>query len=63
MNILKPKDKRLFNVKSKADLNIFKTYLISNAWGPHGCPFKVEEPYISIPDMLKDKITRHFLKI
>ena len=31
-------------------------------WG-YPCPFFLEEPYITIPDMIKDKFIKHMLKI
>lgn len=63
MPILNQKPKRIFNVNSKSDLQVFATFLKKSTWGPQGCPFMVEEPWHSIPDMLKDKITRKHLGI
>ena len=31
-------------------------------WGMP-CPFFLEEPYLTIPDMIKDKFIKHMLKI
>lgn len=49
--------KRNFDPKSKADIKEFRYYLQNNRW-EKGCPFNVEWPYVSIPDMIKDKIAR-----
>lgn len=63
MALLKQKIKRKFNIKSQVDLEAFRYYLAHTSWGPQGCPFEIEDPYASIPDMIKDKIARHFLKV
>lgn len=62
MKILKPVQKRLFSVHNAEDMKIFRSFLVANTWGPSGCPFNVEDPYVSIPDMIKDKIARHYLQ-
>lgn len=54
-------NKSKFNVNSKDDLSKFKEFLETMSWnGP--CPFELEFPYLTIPDMIKDKISHHFLK-
>lgn len=63
MALLKQRLKRKFDIKSKQDLEVVKYYLTHGTWGSAGCPFEIEDPYVSIPDMIKDKITRHFLKV
>lgn len=57
------KVRRIFDVSSKKDLDTFAYFLQNDGWGPEGCPFICEEPWHSIPDMIKDKITRKHLKI
>jgi hypothetical protein len=57
------KPRRYFDVKNKTDLNVFKSFIMKNAWGNQGCPFLLEEPYLSIPDMIRYKITNEFLEI
>jgi hypothetical protein len=61
--ILKPLPKRKFDVNSKKDLDIFKSYIINSAWGKDKCPFELEDPYICIPVMIKDKLVNKFLGI
>lgn len=61
--ILKIKNKRHFNVNSKADLEIYKNFVLKSGWGSEGCPFLVEEPYISIPYMIQEKIVAKALKL
>ena len=57
-----PRQKRLFDVTSKKDIAVYKKFLESGAWGIECCPFALEEPYISVPDMIKDKLIYYFLK-
>jgi hypothetical protein len=53
--IVKPK--RYFNPSSKKD------FLQQGTWGYDGCPFTLEYPYLTIPDMIKDKLIHKFLKV
>jgi hypothetical protein len=46
--------KVLFDPKNKQHINLFKRFLNENRWGAP-CPFLLEEPWLTIPDMLKDK--------
>ena len=52
-----------FDVTDRKDLDRYKTFLQTGAWGTEGCPFICEDPWLSVPDMIKDKIARHYLKI
>lgn len=61
--ILQPKTKRTFDINSKADVKCFKDYYLNGGWGPTGCPFQIEDGWESIPDMIKDKMVRTYLKI
>jgi hypothetical protein len=51
--------KRVFNVKSKEDLTVYKYYITERSWGNNGCPFELEWPWLSIPDMIAHKISEH----
>ena len=55
------KQKRLFNQNSKEDLRIAKNFFKEWSWGGHGCPFALEQPYMSIPEMMRDKILNKLL--
>jgi len=55
--------KRTFDPKNKADVEDFKNFLENNSWGKTGCPFKLEYPWVSLPDMIKDKIVRNLLGV
>lgn len=52
--------RRYFNPNSKQDISEAKKFFKESKW--EGCPFYLEWPYLSIPDMIKDKITRLYLK-
>jgi hypothetical protein len=48
--------KRFFNEKSKRDISLARYFFDNHSWGDSGCPFILEYPYMSIPDMIKDKM-------
>jgi len=55
--------KEYFDTNNKKHVQIFKTFVEKNCWGHNCCPFALEEPYLSIPDMIRDKLIRHYLKV
>jgi hypothetical protein len=55
--------KKLFDAGNKNDLSVFKSFMETGKWMSKGCPFILEWPYLTVPDMIKDKITRHILKV
>lgn len=59
--VLKHKVKRHFNIDNKTDVELFKQYLESSSWGKEGCPFELEFPFLSVPDMIKSQIVHKFL--
>ena len=48
--------KRVFDPNSKEDLKAYKHFLDNHSWGSNGCPFELEWPWLSIPDMISHKI-------
>lgn len=62
LEMMQSQKRHQFDVSSKKDLEVVKKFLATNEWGPDGCPFYLEWPFLNVPDMLKDRITRHFLK-
>lgn len=48
--------KRVFDATSKEDLVAYKNYLANNSWGSNGCPFELEWPHLSVPDMIAKKV-------
>jgi hypothetical protein len=55
--------RRIFNVSKKADVDVFRNFMLNSGWGAGGCPFELEYPYLSVPDMIKDKLLRKALKL
>ena len=51
--------KRVFDVTDKKDLTMYKQYIQTHSWGKNGCPFELEWPQLSIPDMIAHKISEH----
>jgi len=50
-----------FDASSKSDMKLVKHYFHTNSWGNFGCPFHLEWPFLTVPDMLKAKITEYTL--
>jgi hypothetical protein len=59
----KIQQKRFFNPKSKKDVDLYKNFVRTNSWGHSGCPFYLEFPYMTVPDMIKDKMIHHMFKL
>jgi hypothetical protein len=55
--------RHLFDATSKDDMKLAKNFFIRHAWGPDGCPFFLEVPWLNVPDMLKDRIMKYHLDI
>ncbi len=55
--------RRIFDPAVKADREDFKYFLINGKWKNNICPFLLDWPYLTVPDMIKDRITRHTLHI
>jgi len=54
--------KYLFDPRNKQHINLFRYFLNEKRWGSP-CPFLLEEPYLTIPDMMKDKYIKSQLGI
>jgi hypothetical protein len=54
--------KRYFNVTDKKDITAAKDFFANHRW-TGGCPFILEYPYVSVPDMLRDKLIHKALGI
>jgi len=64
MTALQSSNKRKFDINSKEDIELFKYFLVNRDWRITGtCPFELEFPYLSIPDMIKDKLIYKYLKV
>ena len=54
-------ERQIFDPENKVHLAKFKFFLENGKW-ENVCPFFLEEPWVSIPDMVKDRIVRNVLK-
>ena len=64
MQAIKSANKRKFDLNDKKDIEIYKSFLETNSWKITGsCPFQLEYPYLTVPDMIKDKLIRKYLKV
>ena len=64
MTALRLSEKRKFDINSKKDIDIYRYFLINSDWKITGtCPFDLEFPYLTVPDMIKDKLIRKYLKV
>jgi hypothetical protein len=60
--IIRPK--RFFNVRDKKDINAYAEFLKTYSWKhTNGCPYILEFPYLTIPDMIKDKVIHKVLGV
>lgn len=58
-NLLSQKfPKRQFDATNKKDLQVYKHFLDTRSWGSNGCPFELEWPWLSIPNMINHKIAK-----
>lgn len=56
-------NKRKFDINSKKDIELYRSFLTNRRWGVTGCPFVLEFPHLTIPDMIKDKMMNKYMKI
>lgn len=52
--------KKKFNCSDIEHLKEYDFFLKQNKWGKN-CPFELELPFTSIPQMIENKITNHYL--
>ena len=52
--------KRYFDVDSKDDIKEYKFFLDNSRWRDN-CPFNLEDPHISIPDMIRTKLIDKYI--
>lgn len=56
-------EKVFFNVNEKDHVLIYSQYLKNNKSWKGLCPFKLEEPYESIPHMIDAKLSKVFCEL
>ena len=57
------KTKRLFDPISEVDKLIYREYLRNKGWGVEGCPFILEFPHLTIPNMINAMLIHQFLGV
>ena len=55
-HVLKKQSLRSFDPAKREDLQEFTAFLETNRWGHNGCPFELEWPWLSVPDMIAHKV-------
>lgn len=50
-----------FDPSNNTHLQRYMSFLETGTWGKESCPFKLEWPYASVPDMIQAKIVRHYV--
>jgi hypothetical protein len=55
--------RREFDPSKAEDILEFRHFMSRGKWTGHQCPFVLEWPYLTIPDMLKDKFVLYTLGI
>lgn len=58
--VLKTKKLVNFDPNNFNHIKSFEHFLFNNNW-KNGCPFELEQPYLDVPSMIKDKIAKHFI--
>jgi hypothetical protein len=53
--------RRVFDPGNKKDIRDFRFFMKNFRWPDYQCPFYLEWPYLTIPDMIKDKFARYTL--
>ena len=52
-----------FSPEDKKHIDQYRNFVVKRKWDAPGCPYELEWPDLIIPDMIKDKIINHYLKI
>lgn len=52
-----------FDPANKQDCAAFKFFLENSKWKDGKCPFVLEYPYLDIPTMVHNKLSKHMLKV
>jgi hypothetical protein len=55
------KAKEVFDPGNKVHIKTFRHFMEHGRWPDYVCPFFLEWPYLTIPDMIKDKFARYTL--
>lgn len=50
-----------FDINNALHLQYVRDFITNNKWGPNGCPFELERPWLSVPTMISDRLVAKFL--
>jgi hypothetical protein len=53
--------KRYFDPRKVEDLLEYKHFITKGNWKHGTCPFQLQWPYLTIPNMLHEMIARHYV--
>ena len=62
IKLIKQINRREFNPSDAKDRAEFKFFLERGKWKSGYCPFALEFPFLDIPAMIHNKLSRHTLK-
>jgi hypothetical protein len=56
--------RRFFDINDRKDIASAKYFFTHHSWrNESGCPFVLEYPFVSVPDMIRSKLTHKHLGI
>lgn len=55
------KPRRVFDPKNRDDLLEYKYFITKGHWKGGSCPFQLQWPYLTIPNMLHEMIAKHYV--
>ena len=55
------KPKRIFDPRNREDLLEYKYFITKGHWKSGSCPFQLQWPYLTVPNMLHETIARHYV--
>lgn len=55
------KPKRIFDPRNRDDLLEYRHFITKGSWKNGTCPFQLQWPYLTIPNMLHEMVARHYV--
>jgi len=55
--------RKFFDPSNLGDIKDYRYFMANGKWPQHQCPFILEWPYLTIPDMVADKFIRYTLGV
>jgi hypothetical protein len=53
--------KRIFDPRNREDLLEYKHFITKGKWKNGTCPFQLQWPYLTIPNMLHEMVAKHYV--